>query len=167
MAFSILRHRSLSSVFDTTQFTKRHIYSTFYANAQLRRFSFHSNNDYIRVSFEMMYFRPLLTGIIVLVFLSFADLQSLGGYYTMYSYGQRLVVLVAFDSNYTFTNFMTNLRQFANALQCPYRHQFITFYFGDQSMQIDCDYQMNLVECVNARFVENMTTAFDAYEVVE
>ena len=80
------------------------------------------------------------------------------GYVKMYNYGNRLVVFVAFDANYTFSNFMTNLRQFAYAFQCPYRHQFITFYFGDLSMKIDCDYGMNLVECVDARFVDNDTT---------
>jgi len=83
----------------------------------------------------------------------------------MYGVGNRIIVLVVFGGNYTFSNFSSNLRDFGSALNCPYRQQLITFYFGNLSNKIDCDYQMNLVECVNQRILADSDTARNAHKV--
>jgi hypothetical protein len=83
----------------------------------------------------------------------------------MYGVGNRIIVLVVFGGNYTFYNFSSNLRDFGSALNCPYRQQLITFYFGNLSNKIDCDYQMNLVECVNRRILADSDTARNAHKV--
>lgn len=90
---------------------------------------------------------------------------SIGHVVPTVSYGGRTVVLVAFDANYTISNFITNLRQFAAAFNCPYRHQFVTFYFGDFATRIDCDYRMSMIECVDQRIVANNTIMLNTYEV--
>jgi hypothetical protein len=101
----------------------------------------------------------------LILLLSIDGIAQLGSYIEMSSYGSRQLILVTFDANYSFASFMTNLRQFAAAMQCPYHHQFLTFYFGNQSMQIDCNYGMSLVECVEQRFIGNHTTAMRAFKV--
>lgn len=83
----------------------------------------------------------------------------------LFNYGNRLIILVAFDDTYTFVQFSSTLRAFANALSCPTRRQLNTFYFGDLSTQIDCEYEMNLVDCVNNRIFNNISEATIAYEV--
>ena len=86
--------------------------------------------------------------------------------YLLHAFGSRSVVFVAFGGNYTFDDFTSNLRSFAFALNCPSRHQFITFYFGDLLTKIDCDYRNSLVDCVNGdRILGNRTNAINAYEV--
>ena len=82
-------------------------------------------------------------------------------------YGLRVAVLVAFDANNaTFESFAQRMNEFANALDCPYRQQLITFYFGDLSTQIDCGYGNNLVRCVNDIVVDdNRTIAMNAFQV--
>ncbi len=81
------------------------------------------------------------------------------------SIGNRIIILVAFDANYTFSNFEFNLRQFAAALHCPFRNHYYSFYFGNESMQIICDLNTNLIDCVNSWILGNVTIAMRAFEV--
>ena len=61
---------------------------------------------------------------------------------------------------------MTNLDEFGNALNCPYRDQFVSIYFGDLSMKIDCAYQCNLADCINDRILANNSAAEAAFQVM-
>jgi hypothetical protein len=85
----------------------------------------------------------------------------------LFGYGSRVVVLVAFDANNaTFESFAQRLNEFANALDCSYRQQLVTFYFGDLSTQIDCGYGNNLVRCINDIVVDdNQTIAMNTFQV--
>ena len=89
--------------------------------------------------------------------------KTIGAPY-LHAFGSRLVVFFAFGGNYTFSQFTSNLRTFANALNCANRQQLITFYFGDLSTKIDCNYRTNLVDCVNG-ILDNPMNATNAFEV--
>jgi len=105
------------------------------------------------------------------IFILFSNLQFVesddysGGYYRFYGHGHRLAILVAFSSDYTLPNFIENLEYFAKALNCEDRQQFITFHFGDLSMQIDCNYPTNLIDCVNNQLLKNKTLTIIAHQV--
>src|ERR1700733_5105756 len=99
----------------------------------------------------------------IVIFILFSNLQFVesqgysGLYEEFYGHGHRLAILVAFSSDYTLPNFIENLEHFAKAFNCEYRQQFITFHFGDLSMQIDCSYPSDLIDCVNNRLLKNET----------
>ena len=83
----------------------------------------------------------------------------------LHSFGNRIVILVAFGGNYTYSNFRSTMHDFIRAFNCPARHQFVTIYFGDLSMKIDCDYRTRLVDCVNNQIFITFNNAYDAFQV--
>lgn len=81
-------------------------------------------------------------------------------------YGKHAVVLVDFDANITtFSTFTSTMHDFAFAFDCPTRHQLVTFYFGDLSTRIDCEYGRSLVDCVTNRIIGNISSCGDFFEV--
>ncbi len=103
---------------------------------------------------------------ILLCNLQFVESQGYtGGYVKFLGQGRRLVILVAFSDDYTLSNFIENLQYFAKALNCEYRQQFTTFYFGNLSMQIDCNYPTDLIDCVNNQLLNNKTLTIIAHQV--
>ncbi len=109
----------------------------------------------------------LFIGICILLSnLQFVESDDYSGvYYPFNGRGHRLVVLVAFSDDYILSNFIENLQYFAKALNCGYRQQFTTFYFGNLSMQIDCNYQTDLIDCVNNQLLNDKTLTIIAHQV--
>jgi hypothetical protein len=109
--------------------------------------------------------------IFVSIFILFCNLQFVesqgytGPYVEFVGRGHRLAILVAFSDDYTLSNFIENLQYFAKALNCEYRQQFISIYFGNLSMQIDCNYQTDLIDCVNNQLLNNKTLTIIAHQV--
>ncbi len=109
----------------------------------------------------------LFIGICILLCnLQFVESQGYSGDNLPFNgHGHRLAILVAFSDDYTLSNFIENLQYFAKALNCEYRQQFITFYFGNLSMQIDCNYPTDLIDCVNNQLLNNKTLTRIAHQV--
>ncbi len=109
----------------------------------------------------------LFIGICILLSnLQFVESQGYTGtYLTFNGRSHRLAILVAFSNDYTLSNFIENMKYFAKALNCEYRQQFITFYFGNLSMQIDCNYPTDLINCVNNQLLDNKTLTRLVYQV--
>jgi hypothetical protein len=103
---------------------------------------------------------------ILLSNLQFIESQGYTGPYVEFNgHGHRLAILVAFSDDYTLSNFIENLQYFAKALNCGYRQQFTTFYFGNLSMQFDCNYRTDLIDCVNNQLLNNKTLTIIAHQV--
>jgi hypothetical protein len=103
---------------------------------------------------------------ILLCNLQFVESQGYSGnYQPFYGHGHRLAILVAFSDDYTLSNFIENMQYFAKALNCEYRQQFISIYFGNLSMQIDCNYPTDLINCVNNQLLNNKTLTIIAHQV--
>jgi len=109
----------------------------------------------------------ILIGICILLSnLQFVESQGYTGTYVEFlGRGHRLDILVAFSDDYTLSNFIENLQYFAKALNCEYRQQFISIYFGNLSMQIDCNYPTDLIDCVNNQLLNNKTLTIIAHQV--
>jgi hypothetical protein len=109
----------------------------------------------------------LFIGICILLSnLQFIESQGYTGtYLTFYGHGHRLAILVAFSDDYTLSNFIENLQYFAKALNCGYRQKFTTLYFGNLSIQIDCNYRTDLIDCVNNQLLNNKTLTKIAHQV--
>jgi hypothetical protein len=111
-------------------------------------------------------FYVLIEICILLSTLQFVESQGYTGpNQAFYGHGQRLAILVAFSDDYTLSNFIENLKYFAKALNSEYRQQFISFYFGNLSMQIDCNYPTDLIDCVNNQLLNNKTLTRIVHQV--
>jgi hypothetical protein len=90
------------------------------------------------------------------------------------AFGNRVVILVAFDANYTtLSTFSSTLHDFVTSYNCPARHQLVSWYFGNLSTRVDCAYKSGLRDCMTKRIFasdSNVTIAVTAmqryYEVV-
>ena len=81
-----------------------------------------------------------------------------------FGFGERHVALVAFSKEYTLAHFIETITNFANAINCGFRQQYTSIYFGDLSMRIDCYY--DLVECVNDRLLTNASFMSIVHQVI-
>jgi hypothetical protein len=108
----------------------------------------------------------LFSLLFVLHFFHRSEEQGFRGSYVAFNgHGHRLSIFVAISCDWSYSKFIENLQHFASAFDCPYRQKFISFYFGDLSTKIDCDYPADLVDCVRQRLLNNSTFSKMAYQV--
>lgn len=93
----------------------------------------------------------------VLYIFHFVESQGFRDSYIAFNgHGHRLIILVAFSDDYILSTFVETLSNFVNAFGAShYRQQFITIYFGNLHMKIDCDYSSDLNKCVQHQVLNN------------